>query len=809
MATAVASKHSRNYGPLTIAPEQAQSIVERWREEPEDFLRNILNADPWDVQVDILHSVRDNPRTAVRSCNAIGKDWLAARIALWWLTVWEESAVITTAPSWHQVKDVTWREISSAWFQAKFPISDSPPNKTELNLGPKRFAVGLSCFSEDTELLTIEGWKRGIDVKVGELVATLNRSTGAIEFQPVKDRVVKPPEEMYHLTSEKLDILVTGDHKLWAQKSRSTVSGVPWRWWSAREIWECCQRGGVNDVFRIPVAGCYEGIRDHTPDVALAEVAGWYMCEGNCSRKMPNITQVDPEKSTYIETSLERAGFSVTARTYVQEGHELRGANGRVYTTCDTSRNVYYLRRNEVRDRLETLISLKEKQCSTQLLHLLPEERHAFIEACIDGDGFRQRTADYFTQKDFERISFLQALCTLDGRATTLHKYDDCYRLSISRRDTPTRMLTKAEKVPPCGDVWCVSVDNHTLVTRRNGHVAIVGNTDVPERFQGIHNAHILVIVTEASAVPDNILNAIETLCAAGDSRILYISNPTQREGAFYNAFEGPTKSSWQHFHVPAWITPNFTAGRVVRPYLILPRWVEEMRVKWGEDSPLWQIFIEANFPDEDSTHLFPPSLLAASVDRELPISHVWSLGVDVARRGVNRTAFTIMNGGRIVEQFEIGGAPTTETAEQSVEVFDRYEGNLNIAVDDAGVGGGVVDILTDLGYDVVPVIFGSSANDAKRFANRGSELYWGLREMFQRGEISIPKELPTKDRLFGQLAKVTYEQEEKKDRIIVHKVPKTEKSKNIDSDSPDLADSLVIATAAGDSLEHADYFMA
>jgi phage terminase large subunit len=129
---------------LQIDPTQSVSIMETWRANPNPFIRNILGADPWDVQEEIIQSVKDNFRTAVRSCNAIGKDWLSARIALWWLMCYEEAAVVTTAPSWHQVKDVTWREISSAWFQSKIPLSDSPPSKTEWNLGPKRFGVGLS-----------------------------------------------------------------------------------------------------------------------------------------------------------------------------------------------------------------------------------------------------------------------------------------------------------------------------------------------------------------------------------------------------------------------------------------------------------------------------------------------------------------------------------------------------------------------------------------------------------------------------------------------------------------------------------------
>jgi phage terminase large subunit len=288
-----------------------------------------------------------------------------------------------------------------------------------------------------------------------------------------------------------------------------------------------------------------------------------------------------------------------------------------------------------------------------------------------------------------------------------------------------------------------------------------------------------------------------------------------KREGAFYEAFANP-KLGWKTFHVPAWITPNFPLGRktpadhpITRPYLISPRWVADMREKWGEDSTLWRVFIEAEFPDEDTSLLFPPSLLQQAIDRPVLESANFSLGVDVARSGGNRTAYTIMRGGKIIDQYEVQGTRTTETAQRTIDVFNKYQARgLRIAVDDTGVGGGVVDQLIDDGYDVLPIVAGSSANDTKRFFNRGSELYWSLREAFVRGEICIPSNLETKDKLMGQLAKITFEQDDRRERIIVHKVPQTEKSKNIVKESPDLADSLNFAYAAQEEEGGADAFM-
>lgn len=341
------------------------------------------------------------------------------------------------------------------------------------------------------------------------------------------------------------------------------------------------------------------------------------------------------------------------------------------------------------------------------------------------------------------------------------------------------------------------SPPNKTELSIDSKRFAVGLSTDKKERFQGIHNEHVLVIVTEASGMPEEIMDAIETLVAGGDSRLLYIGNPTIRSGTFYEAFN-EYSALYSQFHVRAFDTPNFTEGRVVRPYLILPTWVEEMRQKWGEGSPLWQVHIEGEFPDEDSTHLFPLGILEASLDIWIDddIAPVRSLGVDVARKGVNKTVYTMISNNRIESQEEVMGSKTTQTAARTKAYHRMFGDDLQIAIDDSGSGGGVVDILEEDGYDVRPIIFGASANDNKRFANRGSEIYWELREAFETGQLSIPRDLPTRALLFEQLTKVTYMMDGK-DRIIIAKKQKTAKSKNATHESPDLADSLVIAYAA------------
>src|SRR5258706_14812761 len=93
-------------------------------------------------QDEILLSVAQHRRTAVRACHASGKTFAAAMVALWWLATHTDGIVITTAPTWLQVEKVLWPEIHKAVQRSTwdFPI----PSATKLEITPGRYAVGLS-----------------------------------------------------------------------------------------------------------------------------------------------------------------------------------------------------------------------------------------------------------------------------------------------------------------------------------------------------------------------------------------------------------------------------------------------------------------------------------------------------------------------------------------------------------------------------------------------------------------------------------------------------------------------------------------
>lgn len=123
---------------------QSQAIINRSQNDPLWFLRRVLGCQYLTPQqIEVIESVKLNRRTAVTAGNSVGKTWLSARLALWFLYSFPRSKVISTAPTWNQVINLLWRELRQAHAQAKFPLGGEV-FKTQINLAEDWFAIGFS-----------------------------------------------------------------------------------------------------------------------------------------------------------------------------------------------------------------------------------------------------------------------------------------------------------------------------------------------------------------------------------------------------------------------------------------------------------------------------------------------------------------------------------------------------------------------------------------------------------------------------------------------------------------------------------------
>lgn len=313
-------------------------------------------------------------------------------------------------------------------------------------------------------------------------------------------------------------------------------------------------------------------------------------------------------------------------------------------------------------------------------------------------------------------------------------------------------------------------------------------STNEPERFQGFHAEHLLLIVDEASGVDQGIFNASEGFLTGPHARALLIGNPTQVRGEFYEAFKSPLYAKIQ---ISGFDSPNVTEGPNTRPYLTSPEWIDDKRIKWGEGTPLWQSRVVGEFPDQGEDMVFPLSWIEHAQRRSPTREGAIHFGVDVARFGTDASVLAVRQGPDIVHLEQHHQWDTTAVAGWIAQAAKQWHPQ-SIRVDADGLGAGVYDLLKAQGLPVVEIHSGTAAKDPEQFLNRRAEWYWGLRERLDPQLAAQPMALPTDEDLLAQLTSLHYKftargqvQIESKDDLRKQGLP-----------SPDCADAVCYAMA-------------
>src|SRR3990167_9654223 len=72
-------------------------------------------------------------------------------------------------------------------------------------------------------------------------------------------------------------------------------------------------------------------------------------------------------------------------------------------------------------------------------------------------------------------------------------------------------------------------------------------SSDAQDAFQGFHSPHILVIVDEASGVPDSTFEQIDSLMTNEGAKLLLVGNPVRSGGYFAETF---SQQGWNKIYV-------------------------------------------------------------------------------------------------------------------------------------------------------------------------------------------------------------------------------------------------------------------
>lgn len=201
--------------------------------------------------------------------------------------------------------------------------------------------------------------------------------------------------------------------------------------------------------------------------------------------------------------------------------------------------------------------------------------------------------------------------------------------------------------------------------------------------------------------------------------------------------------------------------------------------------------FVMNSWDDTDAVDLVvDPEWVRASKNRDIWMIHPLRrlVTIDVARYGDDKTVFYAL------ENSEPSGTKTiakeTHEKKSTMEVvgravlFAKRFGIEAFAVDEIGVGAGVVDRLRELEYQVIAVNSSEKSSEADKYYNVRAEVYGRGAEMFRDGNVSL---LPEDTELMEQLSWAKYKVIKSNGLI---QIEAKEDIKKRYSKSPDYADS-------------------
>lgn len=178
----------------------------------------------------------------------------------------------------------------------------------------------------------------------------------------------------------------------------------------------------------------------------------------------------------------------------------------------------------------------------------------------------------------------------------------------------------------------------------------------------------------------------------------------------------------------------------------VLPKdYIESLETLKKAKPKMWARFVDNSWEEEDTIDVvISPEWVRNSKDR-FAITNGDATGVvsiDVARYGDDKTVFYAIESYdgelyRCVAKEKHEKKDTMEVVGRAL-LFAQKHGISTYAVDEIGVGAGVVDRLREMGHKVIAVNTSEKSTEPEKYYNTRAEIYGSVSELFRDGKVSV-----------------------------------------------------------------------
>lgn len=333
------------------------------------------------------------------------------------------------------------------------------------------------CFSSDTEVLTLEGFKLFKDITPDDLVADVDIITCKVVgfVKPIDYIEGKHTGSMFEVNSHDLDFKVTSNHEMLGHALKTMVERhntpvyKPFKF--TDEAHTKSPKGFMFECpFKLPTApiSSSEGL-ELDP---LGQLIGMYIGDGSKSRRQMRFHFKKTRKIVYLQNVLNKLGLAYE----VKQGDVLKG-------TMRIAIKAHPL--------LDTIFKTCGTSCGTKCIGAWDINLYRSIfDGLKNSDGsITRKTWGYSTTSERLNQDFL-SFASLAGLTASSNKMQKgSYKIRVKTTNfgliNDSRMPQTKVKVVQVFEepVYCLTMPSGALITRRNGKTLVTGNSSPSEHI--------------------------------------------------------------------------------------------------------------------------------------------------------------------------------------------------------------------------------------------------------------------------------------------------------------------------------------
>lgn len=416
--------------------------------------------------------------------------------------------------------------------------------------------------------------------------------------------------------------------------------------------------------------------------------------------------------------------------------------------------------------------------------------RNRFSVSACQGPGKTHCLAKVIHWYNFTRVGRIPCTAPKEKQVIT-RVWPEIRKLLASAIDGYSSLL----RVEQTKIVWLGNLD----------HCALVEAASQPENLQGLHDKYLLFCIEEASGVDEKMFPVIEGALTTPNAIMLMIGNPTKGEGEFFNSRNDPENSKLYY---------NMRISYLDSPR-ISRKWVEGMRRKYGEKSPIFKIRCLGEDAGKDANQLLELYWLDRAVcddksdweDGSFPRLRI---SVDVSDGGEDETIICVeehRDSNVCLRQMtrhswepSIAVIEAADLTEKIAIEWGKQLGinpkDIELIVDAIGVGAGTAGLLIQKGYNVRQYRGGSTEGvRTDRYRNRRTQSYLTFRDALRDGTFLIAPDAIDKED-WNDFCKQCLSIRSKAGNERLEDLETKEEMKRRGIKSPDMPDSVVMGFA-------------